>query len=120
MSWRPWLPARFCRAKPLNHGLSVEPAELNNSDMPRENTDFRQTAVFGWDEEPHDERPSEFMQSTGYSVLSGYHVPSDLNARAARRTRGSSGVGFKTIVFAFVMFLGVAGFAIHHFVKYLR
>ncbi|HEV7915321.1 MAG TPA: hypothetical protein VGP22_16270 [Albitalea sp.] len=88
--------------------------------MSRAPHDFQQTHVFGWDEEPHDERPSEFQQSTGYSVLSGYHVPSDLNARVARRSRGSGGIGFKSIVFAFVVILGVSGAAITHFVKYLH
>ncbi len=79
----------------------------------------RQTTAFGWEHEPADERPSEFVQSTGYSVLSGYHLPSDLNARAARRS-GGSGVGFKTVVLAIVVFLGVSGFAIHEFAKLLR
>jgi len=74
---------------------------------------------FGWDEEPADERPSEFMQSTGYSVLSGYYVPGDLNARAAHRRRGQ-GLGFKTIVIAFVVFLGLSSVAIHEFGKLIR
>ena len=75
--------------------------------------------VYGWDEEPADERPSEFVQSTGYSVLSGYHHPSDLNARAARRRRGS-GFGFKAVVAVFLVLLGLSGFAIHEAVKLLR
>lgn len=68
--------------------------------------------TFGWEEEPSDERPSEFM-STGYSVLSGYHVPRDLTARYAYRER--SGFGFKGIVIAFVFFLGVSTYAILEF-----
>lgn len=75
--------------------------------------------TYGWDEEPADERPSEFMQSTGYSVLSGYHVPTELNARAARR-RGGSGFGFKGVVIAVVVFLSLSTVAIHEFAKMLR
>jgi hypothetical protein len=71
--------------------------------------------TFGWEEEPSDERPSEFM-STGYSVLSGYHLPQDLNARAARRRRGS-GLGFKGLAVVFVVLLSLSGFAIHEFGK---
>ena len=40
---------------------------MNNAHM------ARQPHVYGWDEEPADERPSEFAPSTGYSLLSGYH-----------------------------------------------
>ena len=87
---------------------------LKNSDMSP-----KKSHVYGWDNEPHDERPSEFQQSTGYSVLSGYHLPSDLNARAARRAKGS-GFGFKGIVIAFLVFLGLSGFAIHEVMKHLR
>ena len=86
--------------------------------MPRP-PDFQKTYVFAWDEEPHDERPSEFVQSTGYSVLSGYHLPSDLNARAARRRKGS-GLGFKGIVGVCLVLLGVSGFAIFEAMKFLR
>ena len=86
--------------------------------MPRP-PDFQKTYVFAWDEEPHDERPSEFVQSTGYSVLSGYHLPSDLNARAARRRKGA-GFGFKSIVITCVVLLGLSGFAIYEATKYLR
>ena len=77
------------------------------------------THKFGWDEEPADERPSEFMHTTGYAVLSGYHVPNEMNARVARR-RSGSGLGFKSIVIAFVVFVGLSGFAIHEIGKLLR
>ena len=75
--------------------------------------------TFGWDEEPADERPSEFVHSTGYSVLSGYHVPNELNARVARR-RSGSGFGFKGLVIVVVVFLGLSAVVIHEFAKVLR
>jgi hypothetical protein len=78
----------------------------------------RHTHVYGWDEEPADERPSEFMTSTGYSLLSAYHVPHDLSRRAARRRRG--GRGFPAVVIACIVLLLVCGVAIHAFVKLLH
>jgi len=75
--------------------------------------------TFSWDQEPADERPSEFKHSTGYSVLSGYHLPSDLNARAARR-RSGSGWGFKSIVIAFILMRSASGVAMHELMKMLR
>ena len=79
----------------------------------------KQPSVFGWENEPADERPSEFRETTGYSVLSGYHMPSDVNARAARRRTGSR-FGFGAIVFTFVLALALSGFAMLHWVKHLR
>mgnify|MGYP001163038997 CR=1 FL=1 len=35
---------------------------------------FKSTQVFDWEHEPHDERPSEFAQSTGYQLHSGFYV----------------------------------------------
>ena len=75
--------------------------------------------TFNWDEEPADERPSEFMPSTGYSMLSGYHVPSEMNARVAHRRRGS-GFGFKGIVFAAILILGLSVLAIQQLGHLLR
>ena len=77
------------------------------------------TPVYGWEQEPKDERPSEFRSSTGYSVLSGYHLSSELNARAAQRRRGT-GMGFRTIVIVVLALLAVSGVAIHEMVKLLR
>jgi hypothetical protein len=78
-----------------------------------------QQPVFGWEHEPADERPSEFSQSTGYSLLSGYHAPKELNARAALRRR-SSGLGFKGIVAVFLVLLALSGWAMHEMAKWLR
>jgi hypothetical protein len=77
------------------------------------------THTYGWDEEPSDERPSEFMESTGYSLLTGYHVPTDLSARQARR-RSGQGLGLKAIVLTFVIIIGASGLAIHQIGKLLH
>lgn len=97
----------------LIHGLPLVTRSPNNGGM------RRNTHTFGWDEEPADERPSEFMQSTGYSVLSGYHVPRDLTARHARR-RSGIGPGLKSLVVAFVVILGISGWAINEFGRLLH
>jgi hypothetical protein len=97
----------------LIHGLPLLTRRANNSPM-RANTHS-----YGWDEEPADERPSEFMESTGYSLLTGCHVPSGLSARHARR-RGGQGPGIKTIVFACIAIIGASGLAIHEIGKLLH
>jgi hypothetical protein len=35
---------------------------------------IKTSQLFGWEQEPVDERPSEFMPSTGFGTLSGYHA----------------------------------------------
>ncbi|HJV63609.1 MAG TPA: hypothetical protein VJ743_21855 [Albitalea sp.] len=77
------------------------------------------THVFGWDEEPADERPSEFMPSSGYTALSGYHVPRDLSARAARRRTGH-GFGAKMALAVCVALLVASGYALSEFAKLLH
>ena len=49
--------------------------------MSRSNRPFKDTQVFGWETEPRDERPSEFVPSTGYSALSGYYAMPDARGR---------------------------------------
>ncbi|HEY0857825.1 MAG TPA: hypothetical protein VGE16_12245 [Albitalea sp.] len=73
--------------------------------------------VYGWDEEPADERPSEFMPSSGYSALSGYHVPRDLSARLSRRRRGGGWVG---LVIATLLLIVSSGVVIQQFAKILQ
>ncbi len=64
---------------------------------------FKETQLFDWENEPVSERPSKFMHSTGYSVLSGYHA---LNAPIPHRRAAQSRYGFKTwVVFAVVMLI---------------
>jgi hypothetical protein len=80
----------------------------------------RNTHVFGWDEEPADERPSEFMHSTlGSSAFSGYHVPREMAARYDRRRRGS-GWGLGGVVVAFVLLIALSGLAFHQLARLLH
>ena len=71
-------------------------------------TQFKPSQLYGWDSEPVDERPSEFMGSTGYSSLSGYHGLTDAR-RPARRT---SRVGFKSLLAFGVLLLVAGGYAL--------
>lgn len=66
---------------------------------------IKQTQIYGWDEEPAEERPSEFSQSTGYSVLSGYHPMND----PLRARRAQPRFGFKSLILfcAVILALGV-------------
>ncbi|MDE2092805.1 MAG: hypothetical protein KGL99_08545 [Burkholderiales bacterium] len=79
----------------------------------------KQTHVFGWDEEPVDERPSEFMVSTSYSVLSGYH-PIDEPLRPQLATRQRSRFGFKTLLLACVVVLALGAYALAKLAPLLR
>ncbi len=73
--------------------------------------------VYGWDEEPADERPSEFAPTTGYSALSGYHQPADLSRRVARRQ--STG-GFGRLVIVCAAIVGALGYAIYAYAKMMH
>lgn len=77
----------------------------------------RRNHVYGWDEEPADERPSEFVPSSGYSALSGYHVPRDLSARVSHRRRSG---GWAGVVIATLVLLLSSGVAIQQFAKILQ
>jgi hypothetical protein len=55
--------------------------------MSRPSRQFKDTQVFGWEHEPKDERPSEFVPSTGYSSLSGYYTMPDSSPLELRRYR---------------------------------
>ena len=69
----------------------------------------RNTHVFEWDDEPVDERPSEFVQSTSYGSLSGYHT----QTLAPIRTRPQSLFGVKSLIAACVVILALAAFVLH-------
>ena len=98
---------------PRVSGLLSDAASLNNSVMKRN------AYVFGWDEEPSDERPSEFAPTTGYSALSGYHQPMDLSRRIAhRQSRAAAGLGRMAI--AFIAIVGAAGYAMYLFAKLMH
>ena len=77
---------------------------------------FKESQLYSWDAEPVDERPSEFMHSTGYATLSGYHSNFDTSRRTVRRPR-SGLIGM--LVFALVV-IAVGGWAIVKFAPMLR
>lgn len=79
----------------------------------------RNAYVFGWDEEPSDERPSEFAPTTGYSALSGYHQPMDLSRRIAHR-QSRAAVGVRRMALVFIAIVGAAGFAMYMFAKVMN
>jgi hypothetical protein len=54
--------------------------------MSRKQPSYKDTQVFDWEIEPLDERPSAFSQTTGYSLLSGYHVEPVRETRQRRRS----------------------------------
>jgi hypothetical protein len=76
----------------------------------------KSSQIYGWDEEPVDERPSEFSSSTGYSVLSGYHPMND----PLRRRKPRSRIGFKTVLFFCVVVLTLGVFALVKLAPLLR
>ncbi len=49
--------------------------------MIQRRNDFKPSAVYDWDAEPKDERPSEFAPSTGYQLHSGFYVAPVVTAR---------------------------------------
>ena len=78
---------------------------------------FKASQVYNWDTEPVDERPSEFMHSTGYAALSGYHSNFDAPVRASQR--GSFSGVIVVLVFA-VIVVAIGGWAIVKFAPMLR
>lgn len=69
--------------------------------MTHSRSDFKPSQVYDWEAEPQDERPSEFAQSTGYRLHSGFYVAPVLTAR--RRSNG---------LMVWLMASGVAGLAV--------
>ena len=69
----------------------------------------RNTHVFDWDDEPVDERPSEFVQSTGYSALSGYHT----QTLAPLRSRPASRFGTKSLIAVCVIIVALGAYVLH-------
>jgi hypothetical protein len=87
----------------------------NNADMVKQ-AQFKQSQLYGWDSEPVDERPSEFMGSTGYSTLSGYHGLTD----ARRPQRHTSRLGFKSVLAFSVVLLVAGGYVLMKLAPLLR
>jgi hypothetical protein len=76
--------------------------------MSRSNRPFKDTQVFGWETEPRDERPSEFVPSTGYSALSGYYAMPDARSRGPSTRRRGHGPLLVLLASAAMIGLGVA------------
>lgn len=82
--------------------------------MSRSPRPFKDTQVFDWESEPKDERPSEFVASTGYSSLSGYYSMPE----PVRRRRSSGGLNLVLIAGGVAVALGAA--ALYGFLHLLR
>lgn len=91
---------------PRGCGLGLPGADANNAGMSRSNRAFKDTQVFGWDAEPKDERPSEFVPSTGYSALSGYYSMPEVGVRRSHRRR--RGPNIILVAGAIVVAMGAA------------
>lgn len=75
--------------------------------MSKSSSRYKDTQVFDWEAEPHDERPSEFAQSTGYQLHSGFCVAP---VTSSRRHRSGGGSGLVLwLMIGGVLGLGVAG-----------
>jgi hypothetical protein len=84
--------------------------------MSKNATPLKSTQVFGWEAEPTDERPSEFIPSTGFSSLSGYYaMPPSKNFRP--RTSVKSALSTWLLV---AVVLGTAIFALVMMVRMLK
>jgi hypothetical protein len=71
---------------------------------------FKQTQLYDWGAEPVDERPSEFMPSTGHASLSsGYRTAV---GPAARRANRSSRFGLVSLLLFVLAVIGLGGWAI--------
>lgn len=70
---------------------------------------FKQSQIYGWESEPADERPSEFMHSTGHAALSGYADPA-VARLAARRSSGRFGA--KSLLAFSVAVLALGGYGL--------
>jgi len=78
---------------------------------------FKESQLYSWDAEPVDERPSEFMHSTGYATLSGYQSNFDATRRAPARRSYAGLIGM--LVFALIV-IAIGGWAILKFAPMLR
>ena len=77
---------------------------------------YKTTQLYGWDAEPVDERPSEFL-STGYSQLSGFYP---LTAQKAPPATVSGLFGFKTILVCVLALIAAGVFALRWLAPLLR
>lgn len=77
---------------------------------------FKPSQLYDWESEPVDERPSEFMPSTNYATLSGYHSSLD----APRRARRTSRFGLASVLVFALIVVAAGGWAIVKFAPLLR
>lgn len=77
---------------------------------------IKSSQIYGWDEEPVDERPSEFSSTTGYSVLSGYHPMND----PVRARHKAPRFGFKTMLLFCVIVLALGSYVLVKLAPLLR
>ena len=78
----------------------------------------KSSQIYGWDEEPVDERPSEFNSTTGHSVLSGYHSANESPRERHRRPSGR--IGFKAMLMFCAVLLTLGGYALARLAPLLR
>ena len=77
---------------------------------------IKQSQIFKWDEEPLDERPAEFMSTTTYATLSGYHPMND----PLRGRHAASRFGFKSVLLFCAVVLALGVFALIKIAPLLR
>jgi len=77
---------------------------------------FKESQLYAWESEPVDERPSEFMPSTGYAALSGYHSAIEPVPRARRGSRFGL-IGMLAFV---LLMIAAGGWAIVQFAPLLH
>jgi hypothetical protein len=77
---------------------------------------IKPTHIYDWDSEPVDERPSEFMSSSGYSGVSGFYS----TATAARQSPRRSRFGLASLFVVALAVLALGAFAMVKLAPYLR
>lgn len=75
---------------------------------------MKQIQHYGWEYETVDERPSEFMPTSGYAALSGYH--SEVHSRRAARARR----GLWRLVLGCLMVLALGSWVLWELAPLLR
>jgi len=88
---------------PPSHGLECCDPGSNNRIMK-----IKATQLYGWDSEPVDERPSEFMSSTGCSTVSGYYSTAQATRQPPRRSR----LAFASLILVVLTVLAVGTLAL--------
>ena len=76
---------------------------------------IKPTQIYDWDTEPVDERPSEFMNSTGWDASSSFHP-----AVAVVRRPPAARFGFTAVVIVAVALLALGAVAIAKIIPLLR